>query len=113
MAKEKIEEKEVKANTENKQSLKDIDLKDRPEKISEAHLDQLQRLIQAINAIQFNVGKLETQKHTMLHNLSVTQDRISVFQDTLTKEYGTFDVNIDDGRINWPEEKSSNIDDEK
>ena len=40
----------------------------------------------------------------MLHNLSITQDKIAVFQDTLKKEYGTFDVNIDDGKINWPEE---------
>ena len=54
--------------------------------------------------MQFNIGKIEAQKHTVLHNLSMTQDRIGLFQDTLMKEYGTFDVNIDDGKINWPKE---------
>jgi hypothetical protein len=35
----------------------------------------------------------------------MTQDRIGLFQDTLQKEYGTYDVNIEDGKINWPEDK--------
>ena len=92
MAKEKIE------------SLKDIKeevKKERPEKVSEAHLENLQRLVNSVNSLQFNIGKLEQQKHTLLHNLSLTQDRIGVFQDTLQKEYGTFDVNIADGVINY------------
>jgi hypothetical protein len=55
--------------------------------------------------MQFNIGKVEAQKHTMLHNLSLARDRVSLFQDTLQKEYGTFDVNLDDGKINWPEEE--------
>ena len=40
----------------------------------------------------------------------MTQDRISVFQDTLKKEYGTFDVNLQDGTINWPKEEEDNKD---
>tara|TARA_R110002012_G_scaffold14059_2_gene59055 strand:+ start:2464 stop:2775 length:312 start_codon:yes stop_codon:yes gene_type:complete len=94
MAKEKIE------------SLKDIKeevKKERPEKISEVHHENLQRLVNAVNSLQYNIGKMEQQKHTMLHNLSLTQDRINLFQDTLKKEYGTFDVNIADGVINYPE----------
>ena len=50
---------------------------------------------------------MEQQKHTLLHNLSITQDRIGLFQDTLHKEYGTFDVNIEDGKINYPETASN------
>ena len=26
-------------------------------------------------------------------------------QDTLMREYGTFDVNVSDGTINWPQAK--------
>tara|TARA_B100000902_G_scaffold278784_1_gene264683 strand:+ start:3671 stop:3967 length:297 start_codon:yes stop_codon:yes gene_type:complete len=91
-----------------KESLKDInvDLKPRAEKISEEHLQHMRRLVNSISTLQFNIGKVETQKHTMLHNLSITQDKIAVFQDTLKKEYGTFDVNIEDGKINWPEESN-------
>ena len=83
---------------------KEIDLKVKAEKISEEHLATMRRLVNGISTLQFNIGKIETQKHQMLHNLSITQDKIAVFQDTLKKEYGTFDVNIDDGKINWPEE---------
>ena len=99
MAKEKIEQVE---------SLKDIEVKPRLEKISEKHLEQLQKLVNSVNTMQFNIGKIEAQKHTVLHNLSMTQDRIGLFQDTLQKEYGTFDVNIEDGTINWPKEEDAN-----
>ena len=87
-----------------KESLKDIDLKPKAEKISEEHLSQMQKLINAVNTMQFNIGRLESQKHLVLHNLSQAQDRITLFQETLKKEYGTFDVNIEDGTINWPKE---------
>ena len=99
MAKEK--------NLEQAESLKDIEVKPRLEKISEKHLEQLQKLVNSVNTMQFNIGKIESQKHTVLHNLSMTQDRIGLFQDTLTKEYGTFDVNIEDGTINWPKEEEN------
>ena len=89
-----------------KESLKDIELKPRAEKISKEHLEQMQKLVNAINTMQFNIGRLESQKHMVLHNLSQAQDRISLFQDTLKKEYGTFDVNLEDGMINWPKEES-------
>ena len=106
MAKESNEKVENKI--ENKESLKDIEVKERPEKVSQDHLDQLQKLVQSVNSIQYNVGKLEAQKHTLLHNLSITQDRIGVFQDLLKKEYGTFDVQIDNGIINYPDKDNSN-----
>tara|TARA_R100000654_G_scaffold13144_1_gene28657 strand:- start:886 stop:1179 length:294 start_codon:yes stop_codon:yes gene_type:complete len=88
-----------------KEKEKEIDLKVKAEKISEEHLKQMQQLVNTINSLQFNIGKLETSKHQLLHNLGITQDRINVFQDTLKKEYGTFDVNLEDGKINWPKEE--------
>ena len=84
---------------------KEIELKPKAEKVSEEHLKQMQNLINAVNTMQFNIGRLENQKHMILHNLSQAQDRITVFQETLTKEYGTFDINIEDGTINWKEDE--------
>ena len=89
---------------------KEIELKPRVEKVSKEHLDQMQKIVNGINAMQFNIGKIESQKHTLLHNLSIAQDRISVLQDTLMKEYGTYDVNLEDGTINWPEDKKEEKD---
>ena len=84
---------------------KTVELKPRVEKISEEHLKELQNLVNGINGIQFNIGKIEAQKHELLHNLSVLQNKTQLMQDTLQKEYGSFDVNISDGSINWPEDK--------
>ena len=87
---------------------KEIELKVKAEKISDDHLKELQNLVNGINGIQFNIGKIESQKHELLHNLSILQSKVQVMQDTLVKEYGSFDVNINDGTINWEKEKSSN-----
>ena len=40
-----------------------------------------------------------------LHQLTVLQQKTHQMQDTLQKEYGTYDVNLADGTINWPEDK--------
>ena len=84
---------------------KEVEVKEKAEKVSDEHLKQLQQVVNAINNLQFNIGKIEAQKHTLLHNLSITQDRVGVLQDTLTKEYGSFDVDLETGKINWPEDK--------
>ena len=84
---------------------KEIELKVKAEKVSDEHLKQMQQTVNAVNQIQFNIGKIEAQKHTLLHNLSITQDRITVLQDTLMKEYGSVDIDLDSGKINWPEDK--------
>ena len=79
-----------------------IDLKPKVEKISGKHLSDLQKVVNTINAIQFNIGKIEAQKHHLLHNLDESQKGVKTMQDMLVKEYGTYDVNLDDGTINWP-----------
>ena len=40
-----------------------VDLKPRVDKISKEHLDQLLDAVNKINSLQFNIGRLETQKH--------------------------------------------------
>jgi len=87
---------------------KEIELKPKVDKISDKHLEELQKIVNTINAIQFNIGKIESQKHGALHDLARTQDKIGLMQDTLLKEYGSYDVNLEDGAINWPEEPSKN-----
>jgi len=84
---------------------KTVELKTRVEKISEEHLKELQGVVQRINAGQYNIGKLEAQKHHMLHDLAMAQDKVTVFQETLMKEYGSYDVNVNDGTINWPKDE--------
>ncbi len=82
-----------------------VDLKPRPEKVSKEHLEQLQKLVNNINGIQFNVGKIEQQKHSLLHELAMLQDKVALMQDTLQREYGSYDINLTDGTINWPKDE--------
>ena len=89
---------------------KTIEVKEKVEKISEEHLKQVQEVINAINSFQFNIGKLESQKHDILHRMATAQDKVGLLQDMLLKESGTHDVNVTDGTINWPEEKKEQKD---
>ena len=85
---------------------KTVELKPKVEKISKEHLDKLQKVVNTINGIQFNIGKVETQKHNLLHELSTLQQDVTDVRDLLKKEYGCEDVNVVDGTINWPKEDS-------
>jgi hypothetical protein len=82
-----------------------VNLKPKADKISEEHLKELQGSVNAVNGLQFNIGKVEVQKHTLLHELVLAQNKIIEMQDKLSKEYGTYDVNVNDGTINWKEDE--------
>ena len=81
-----------------------VDLKPKVDKISDEHLKELQEVVNIVNNVQFNVGKIEVQKHNLLHELVISQKKIVEMQEKLSKEYGSFDVNVADGTINWPKE---------
>ena len=77
-----------------------VDLK--PQKISKEHLEEVQKVVNEINRGQMEVGILATRQHNILHNVAELQDKLTLIQDTFEKQYGTFDVNILDGTINYP-----------
>ena len=84
---------------------KTVELKAKVDKISDEHLKDLQSIVNTVNQLQFNIGKIEAQKHTALHDLAIANDKIAEFQNDLVKEYGTYDVNLMTGKINWPEDE--------
>ena len=79
-----------------------VDLKPKAEKITEEQLKNLQSVVNDNNAIQFRVGALEAQKHELIHQQANIQSKIVELQNTFSKEYGTFDVDLADGTINYP-----------
>tara|TARA_R110000824_G_scaffold126269_1_gene285742 strand:+ start:3735 stop:4016 length:282 start_codon:yes stop_codon:yes gene_type:complete len=81
-----------------------VDLKPKAEKITGEQLKQLQAVVNDNNAIQFRVGALEAQKHELIHQQLGVQSKIVELQNTFSKEYGTFDVDLQDGSINYPED---------
>ena len=48
------------------------------------------------------VGMGETKKHAILHHISMSQESIGKIRDKFENEYGTVDINIQDGTINYP-----------
>ena len=87
-----------------------VDLKPKAEKISEEQLKRLQNLVSGINKIQFDIGTMESQKHNLLHTLFQTNDLIREMQDKFVEEYGTADINIQDGKINHKDEQTDKKD---
>ena len=82
-----------------------VELKPKVEKISDEHLKDLKTIINIVNNLQYKIGQIEGQKHNLLHELGLSQKKIVDLQSTFEKEYGTFDVNIADGKINWEKDE--------
>ena len=74
------------------------------EKVTEEQLTKIQNVVDRINQTQMNIGALEARKHQALHFIASYNDDLKAVQDELEKEYGTYDINIQDGIINYPPE---------
>ena len=73
----------------------------KPEKITAEQLEKVQTLINDINRSQMELGQMETKKHAILHHISSLQEAIGVVREEFEKDYGTSDVNIQDGIITY------------
>ena len=81
-----------------------VDLKPKAEKVNEEQLGKIQNVVNRVNQTHMNLGQMEARKHQMLHFLAGANDELTLIQNELQEEYGTYDVNIEDGTINYPEE---------
>jgi hypothetical protein len=76
----------------------------KPDKITEEQLIKLQDVVSNLNRMQMEVGILETRKHRVLHKIAGFNDALTVMQGEFEKEYGTYDIDIANGTINYPKE---------
>jgi light-regulated signal transduction histidine kinase (bacteriophytochrome) len=81
-----------------------VDLKSKPEKITKEQLEKVQNTINNINRTQLEIGSIELRKHDLLHGIAGLRDELTVLQSEFEKEYGTHDINIQDGTINYTKE---------
>jgi hypothetical protein len=88
-----------------KKEEKVVDLK--PQKITDEQLKKVQDTVNNINRGQLELGVMETRKHMLLHNVAAIQEQLTVMQDEFQEQYGTFDINIQDGTINYKEDEPS------
>ena len=76
----------------------------KPEKITDEQLEKVQNTVNSINRAQLEIGSIELKKHEMMHNIAGLRDELTLLQTEFEKDYGTFDINIQDGVINYPKE---------
>ena len=76
----------------------------KPEKITEDQLKKVQDSVNNINRAQLEIGSIEFKKHELMLHIAGLRDELTVLQGEFEKDYGTFDVNIQDGIINYPKE---------
>ena len=81
-----------------------VDLKPKAEKITDEQLKKVQDTVNSMNRAQLEIGSMEVRKHEMMHNIASLRDSIAVMQNEFEKEYGTYDINIQDGTINYSKE---------
>jgi methanogenic corrinoid protein MtbC1 len=77
---------------------------EKPTKISNEHLNNMQNIINNLNRGQMEIGSLETRKQVVLEHVMSFQNELANMQEELKKEYGTDNINIHDGKINYDEQ---------
>ena len=75
----------------------------KPSKINNEELNSLRDLINNINRHHLQIGQIESQKHSTLHGLAGLNDELILMRDKFKTNYGTDDINISDGTINYNE----------
>jgi len=80
----------------------------KPEKITVEQLEKVQNTVNSINRAQLEVGSIELKKHEMMHQIAGLRDELTLLQTEFDKEYGTFDINIQDGTINYEDDVKAN-----
>ena len=88
-----------------KKKEKVVDLK--PEKITDEQLKKVQEIVSILNKAQMELGVAEVRKHRMLHEMASFQEQLNSLQKEFEDQYGTFDINVNDGTINYAKDEPS------
>ena len=83
---------------------KTVDLNPRAEKITDKQLERMQKAVSGINRTKVELGAIEMQKHSLLHAVNEMQSLMQELQQEFMKDYGTTNVNIQDGSIKHEED---------
>lgn len=67
--------------------------------LKEQELKQLQDLVEALKALQSQVGSLEYQKHLTIKALEGANEAMGLLRDELRDTYGEVDIDIETGEI--------------
>lgn len=77
--------------------MKTIKLNQMNNKITEKELEQLVSLKSKQDQTVFNIGALESQKHSALHSLAEINQEVENNKKALEEKYGQVSINLQDG----------------
>ena len=80
----------------------------RPEKINEQQLARLQASVKTVDQLTHEVGQIEVRKHALMRAMETVQTRIEATRVELKDEYGTDNINLQDGVINYESNSNEN-----
>jgi chaperonin cofactor prefoldin len=92
------------AKTKTKKDKEVIDMTPKPEKINEQLLARLQASVKTVDQLTHEVGTIEVRKHALMKAMESVQTRIETLRVELKDQYGTDNISIQDGTINYQEE---------
>ena len=85
---------------------KAVDLAPKAEKITDVQLNHVQSTVKTMDQLTMNLGRMALQKHALLISLQTIQTDLDNLRAEFIKQYGTDNINIEDGIIGYPEESN-------
>lgn len=73
--------------------------------------DQLEKIVaqqKDLNVLLTNIGVLEAQKHSLLHQVAEVNKEVEDFKSELESEYGAININLEDGSYTEIEKEENN-----
>ena len=68
-------------------------------KLSEKDLKSLQENVSKLNQVHIELGRLENQKHKILHQVNEIESMFDELQKELEEKYGKVNINIETGEF--------------
>lgn len=75
-------------------------------KIKEEQLNTIKEQQAKINDLINQIGILEANKHGVLHEMAAVNQEINEFKKELEEEYGSININVEDGSYTVIEQES-------
>ena len=92
------------AKRKTKKVEKVIDLTPKVEKVSDTQLNRVQATVGTMDKLTMELGRFEMQKHQILKGMENVQTDLDNLRAEFKREYGTDNINIQDGAIAYPPE---------
>ena len=90
------------AKRKTKKVEKVIDLTPKAEKITDAQLKNVQTTVRTMDHLTMELGRIDVRKYGILKGIENVQAELDLLRQEMKREYGTDDINVQDGTINYP-----------